>query len=141
MEHQVTSASALILASRIECIKGILFGCKGRTDEMSQLDANRYIEQLVKQSALFIADNNMEPIGDDELSEAAKHASSQASWQESASILNPGYNLSKNDVLREQANALRSLDSFIKSLKRIQELKDKVTSEDAKMAKVRGLFM
>ena len=57
---------------------------------------------------------------------AADGMLSQASRQETMSILNPSYPQESNDLIREQGKALQHLAAFIKSLNKCTELKAKV---------------
>lgn len=130
MSNLPIAVESIILATRIECIKSILFGFKGRKPEnMSEEEFEKFIEQTKSQIMVFVGNPDMEPLDEKELFEAARKLNEQASWQESAAILNPSYPLSKNDVIREQAKALNHLGNFVTSLKKCQELKGKVKME------------
>jgi len=64
----------------------------------------------------------------------------QASWQDSASVLNPSYNPTKSDILRKQAQTMGYLLQFVNGLKECQELKDKAALEDSQRSKIMEMF-
>lgn len=128
--NKAMSVESIILATRIEAIKAILFGFKGRKpNDMSDEEFERLVEQTKDQIGVFVGNPDIEPLTEKELFEAAKEINEQASWQESAAVLNPTYPLSKNDLLREQAKALNHLGNFIVSLKKCHDLRGKVRDE------------
>jgi len=132
----------ILVATRVEAVKSVLFGFKGRRPEgMSEEEYEKLVEQTKSQVMVFVGNPDIEPIHEDELFKLAEELRSQASWQESAAILNPSYPLSKNDVIREQAAALKHLGNFIASLKKCQELKAKVKAEIDTKDAVAAMFL
>ncbi|MEO9257935.1 MAG: hypothetical protein ABI207_06110 [Crocinitomicaceae bacterium] len=73
--------------------------------------------------------------------EAAKRLSAQASRQESMLVLHPSYPMTKNDILREQAIALKALSDYKISLIKIQQLRSKLSAEMEQRENVNKLFM
>lgn len=74
------------------------------------------------------------------LKNAIKTFYNQASFQESAAILNPSYNPVKNDLLKQQAKSLQHLYDFIEGLKKCDELKGKVAEGDERILQTQKLF-
>jgi transketolase len=102
-----------------------------KTIEKSQEQAN-----IILALAFFV-----QRLDIDYLREAEKDFIKQASWQESAAILNPSYPLEKNEVLREQANALKSLCDYADSLKKIDELNKKIALREQALNRINRNFV
>lgn len=64
----------------------------------------------------------------------------QASFEDSAAVLNPRYNPDKSSLLNIQADTMQHLLSFVEGLKKCQELKDKVAHGDALREDIQKLF-
>lgn len=76
----------------------------------------------------------------DFLAESAKDMVDQASWQESAAVINRRYNPEKPDTLRVMGETLRHLHNFITGLKKCDEMKAKVAKYEAQQEEIEKLF-
>jgi hypothetical protein len=65
----------------------------------------------------------------------------QASWQQSASILNPSYDNVKNDLLYTQAQCLKAMITFISLAKECDQLKGMIQQNEQNQRKVAALFI
>lgn len=65
----------------------------------------------------------------------------QASWQQSASILNPSYDSVKNDLLYTQAQCLKAMITFISLAMECDQLKNAVKQNQLNHNKVASLFI
>lgn len=74
------------------------------------------------------------------LEHAIKTFDDQASFQDSAAVLNLRYNPEKSDLLRTQVATMRSLLAFINGLKLCDELKKKIAEHDANREQIEKLF-
>jgi hypothetical protein len=74
------------------------------------------------------------------LDEVIKKWDDQASFEDSAAVLNPLYRPEKTDVLREQGKSLRLLRDFHESLIKCQEAKDKDAAAKISQDKLKSLF-
>jgi len=73
--------------------------------------------------------------------ECSKDLRSQASFQESAAVLNPSHPFEANELLYEQARSLDHLVSFVNSLKRCDEIKAKLAEKKITQDKIKSLFI
>lgn len=71
---------------------------------------------------------------------AAKTMQEQASFQDSAAVLNPNYNPDKSDLIRQQAHTLSLLCRFVAGLKECERMKEAVQKGDAARAEIQKLF-
>lgn len=76
----------------------------------------------------------------DHLRESIKHFREQASFQDSAAVLNPRYNPKKSQLLDMQATALENLLGFVERLKKCQEMKDSIKQDDAVRDEIEKMF-
>lgn len=65
----------------------------------------------------------------------------QASRQDTLSILNPGYDLKRSELLRQQAKALQNLVDCVAGLKRCDELKTAIGDTADHNEKINDLFI
>lgn len=139
------------IAKRIELMKVILLGAgfipsdwqeqagaeKPDTSEMNQLLAS-----VRTQGATKLFTEMIQTGADmDYVFAMADEMRGQASWQESAAVLNPSYDQTKNDLLYEQARALSFIGKFMDSLKKCHELKLKAESNKKNLDHIQGLFV
>jgi hypothetical protein len=75
------------------------------------------------------------------LKKSAKQFREQASFQDSAAVLNPNYDSKRSDSLRESANALEHLAGFVESMLKITEMKAKVARNQIARDQINKLFM
>lgn len=80
-------------------------------------------------------------INEDHLKQSIEAFKNQASFQDSAAVLNPRYNSDKSDLLRVQANTLQSLLAFWEGLKECERLKGKMADNDKNRAAIESLFI
>jgi hypothetical protein len=73
--------------------------------------------------------------------EVVKQMRAQAGWQEAAAVLNPGYNILKNDLLYKQAAALEMLLKFIDLQIEAAELKKRITGLEKTKDQLKNLFV
>lgn len=74
------------------------------------------------------------------LKEVAARFIIQASFEDSAAVLNLNYSPTKSTLLMQQADGLNHLASFVESLKKCQELKDKIASENSQRSEIMKMF-
>lgn len=60
---------------------------------------------------------------------------------DSAAVLNPMYNPLKPDIIRKQAKALSLLVEFIELLKEVDQMKERLSNEQANKEEIMKLFM
>lgn len=65
----------------------------------------------------------------------------QASWQDSASVINPSYDFSKSQLIRKQAESLRFFIKFIEGLKECDEMKNKIALSEAGKEHISKMFL
>lgn len=65
----------------------------------------------------------------------------QASWQDSAFILNPSASVEKNDLLHKQSEAVGLLCKYIKCLKEVDQLKHKIQIEQQTRERIARMFI
>jgi len=75
------------------------------------------------------------------LKEAVKQMRDQASWQQSASVLNPNYNPKKDELLYAQANACQKLIDYVESLQEVDKLKGEVSTYESHREQLAKLFI
>jgi len=66
---------------------------------------------------------------------------SHANFQDSAAVLNPGYDPVKSDLIRKQAKGVQLFAEFLKTLKECQALNDKVAANEKDIEKIARLFL
>lgn len=74
------------------------------------------------------------------LKQSIESFKSQASFQDSAAVLNPRYDTTKSRLLNAQANTLQKLFEFWEGLKRCEELKAEVVKNEANRSAIESLF-
>lgn len=77
----------------------------------------------------------------DLLKKSAEDMARQASWQDSAAVLNPRYNPKKSENLRLSAKALSLLAEYHETLVEITKLKADIATEDEHYDKIAKMFM
>lgn len=92
--------------------------------------------ELIKAIALYIF-----PLDVDYCREAAKDMLNQASRQESIAVLNPNHPQSKNDLLRLQGKALRTLCDYVDTLKEIEKVKEQIKKDEQNQQTISRLFL
>jgi hypothetical protein len=65
----------------------------------------------------------------------------QASWQQSASVLNPSFDSVRNDLLYTQAQCLKAMITFISLAKECDQLKSQIQHNQEARNKVAALFI
>lgn len=73
--------------------------------------------------------------------EVSKSMRQQASWQDSAAVLNPMYNPDKQDILYKQADMLDCIIKFIELGKETDAMKKRADQLDAMQQNVMKMFM
>ena len=91
---------------------------------------------LIKIANTFLSQLDIEFI-----EQSAKETMEQADWQETIIVLNPGFNQSKTDLLREQGIALKHLSNYIKSLKECDNIRTKINDGDTLQEQINALFL
>lgn len=72
---------------------------------------------------------------------AAEQMIEQASFQDSAAVLNPMYNPEKSDTIRKQAKMLQHLISFIEIGKEVDEHKKSIANHSNQQEKIIKMFV
>jgi len=72
--------------------------------------------------------------------EVAEEFRKQASFEDSAAVLNPLYNPLKPRIIRKQSESLTLLINFVESLKEIQGMKDQLAKEQATQQDIMKMF-
>lgn len=80
-------------------------------------------------------------LDEDYCRELANDMVNQANRQESIAVLNPRHPQSKNEVLRTQGKALLLLCEYVKTLKEVEKLKQRVLADEKNMADISRMFM
>lgn len=73
--------------------------------------------------------------------EVAGDMKNQANRQEIMAVLNPNHPRVKNDILREQGNALSLLCQYAESIKQVQALKAKLENENQVRQQINNMFI
>lgn len=73
--------------------------------------------------------------------EVSKSMRQQASWQDSAAVLNPMYNPDKQNILYKQAEMLDCIIKFLELGKETDAIKKKVAQVDAMQQNVMKMFI
>lgn len=73
--------------------------------------------------------------------EVSKSMRQQASWQDSAAVLNSMYNPDKQNILRKQSEMLGCIIKFIELGKETDAMKKKVAQVDAMQQNVMKMFI
>lgn len=76
----------------------------------------------------------------DYLDLATKELRNKASIYDAAAVLNRSYMPIKGNIMLEQVNAMKHLSSFVKSLKRIDELKGEVRDQQNTFDQLQRMF-
>lgn len=77
---------------------------------------------------------------EEHLKQAINTFRNQASFQDSAAVLNPRHDSIKNELLRVQANTMQSLMDFWNGLKKCEELKDVIAQNEANRKQIESMF-
>lgn len=80
-------------------------------------------------------------IDEEHLKQAIEAFRKQASFQDSAAVLNPRYDPQKSNLLNVQAATLEALLSFWNGLKNCEELKGKIKQNDKVREEIDALFI
>lgn len=73
--------------------------------------------------------------------EAMEQMMKQANWQDSAAVLNPSYNPDKSNLLRLQGSALNHLIKYVETLKEVDKMKEKISTHDVAIDKIKQMFV
>lgn len=73
--------------------------------------------------------------------EAAEQFRKQASWQDSAAILNPRYSPTQSKILYMQSEALGLLVKYVETLKEVDKLKHNLSLERSAQDDIMKMFM
>lgn len=144
---ELTKEKSEEVAKRIELIKVILAGVKQvpkdwHTSVDNEDDGITMLASIRTQSATRLFEQLIqEPTDVDYLHAMVDELRKQAHWQESAQILKPSHDPTKNDLLYEQARTLNSLGDFIDGLKKCQELKDKIVVNKSNLESIHKMFI
>ena len=73
--------------------------------------------------------------------ECVTEMKSQASWEDSAAVLNPMYNPEKSNLIRKQADMLNHLVQFLEAGKEVDEMKKSVNKYAQHQQNIMKMFM
>ena len=103
------------------------------------------LEHYGKSLQLALAIENMKPfiqeIDLEFASEMATRLMNQASFEDSAAVLNPAYTPRKSELLRAQGRAMCTLVKFILILKECSEMKVELAQTDAARSEIAKMFI